>query len=228
MNNALSYVRDYLPDATIVDVGAAGTGTVALPPAWTDMLSSQGTARVQQALAMWDRFEADLPELLSTLRERLVSVDLLRYGSDQCSLLYGVQGKNRTLYYEAKNPLQRRLRPRVQVLWDRLPASVRDFYSLQDGWFYLASHSMGPSPAAEAFVLSDEDWDILERIEPPPVDLNQSVALFTNGMSGYVCVDVSKPEQQAGLLWWSNKAPKVSLDFWAFVDAWASLGLEEE
>lgn len=228
MSNALSYVRDYLPDATIVDVGAAGTGTVALPPAWTDMLSIQGAARVQQALAMWARFEADLPELVMKLRDRLVSVDLLRYGSDQHSLLYGVQGKNRTLYYEAKNPLQRRLRANVQAMWGRLPASVRDFYALQDGWFYLASHSMGPSPAAEAFVLSDEDWDILERIEPPPVDRNQSIALFTNGMSGYVCIDVSKPEQQAGLLWWSNKAPKVSLDFWAVVDAWASLGLDEE
>jgi hypothetical protein len=140
MSDSLSYVRGYLPDATIVDVKESGTGTVALPPAWTDILTRQGTARVQQALAMWARFEADLPELLSKLRDRLVSIDILRYGSDQCSLLYGVQGKQRILYYEAKNPLQRRLRPNVQALWDRLPASVRDFYALQDGWFYLASH----------------------------------------------------------------------------------------
>ena len=208
MSDALAYIHDYLPDATIVDGEAVRGLSTALPGSWTDVLSERGMSRVQRALAMWERFEEDLPELVAKLRDRLVSVDLLRYSGDQHSLLYGLQGKQRILYYEAKNPLQRRMRPNVASLWERLPSSVQDFYSLQDGWFYLASHSMGPSPAAEAFVLADEDWDILERIESPSVDLNQCVALFTNGMSGYVCIDVSKQEQQAGFIWWSNKAPK--------------------
>jgi hypothetical protein len=228
MSDTLSFVRDYLPDAVLLDEEARSSVTFALPPMWDDILSVEGNSRVARALGVWDRFEENLPELVEKLRDRLISIDLLRYRGDRLSLLYGLQGKQRVLYYEAKNPLQRRMRPNVSALWDRLPSSVQEFYSVQDGWFYLASHSMGPSPAAEAFVLADEDWDILERIEPPPVDLSQSIALFTNGMSGYVCIDVSRAEAQAGFLWWSNKAPKFSLDFWSVVDAWASLGLEED
>jgi len=228
MSDPLPYLHEYLPDATLENLRQAADAVSALPPAWTKLLAKEGGARVAETLAMWKPFEDYLPELTAKVRERLVSVDLLKSGGGRYSLLYGVQGKGRILYYEAKNPLQRRLTASVAPLWEQLPRSIQAFYALQDGWFYLASHSMGLLPAAEAFVVSDEDWDILERIETPSVDLDRSVALFTNGMSGYVCVDVSKQEQKAAFIWWSNKAPKYALDFWAVVDAWTALGLDAD
>ena len=228
MSDPLPYLREYLSDPSLESLSRVDAGRAELPQAWVDVLSVDGHARLERALSLWDPFAEQLPELIGKLKSSLVSLDLLRYGGEY-SLLYGIQGLQRTLYYEAKNPRRRKIKPNVSALWSRLPQSIQDFYSLHDGWYYLASHSMGLSPTEDVFVLSDEDWEVLERIDPPAVDLDKTLALFTNGMSGYVCVDLSKQKTDASaLIWWSNKAPKLDLEFWSVVDAWTVIGLESE
>ena len=85
---------------------------------------------------------------------------------------------------------------------------------------------MGLSPVEDFFFLADEEWGILEDIGKPPVDLEKTLAVYTNGMGGYVCLEL-QPEKLNCLLWWSSKPPKLDIDFWAVVDSWTVMGFQE-
>ncbi|NIA00224.1 SMI1/KNR4 family protein [Massilia sp. CCM 8734] len=221
----LHYLEKYCASPSIVALSDSGSGMEALPAEWIDLLSLEGKERISYVIALWERFGEGLSEVTDKLKSSLVSVDLLKEG-DTYSLLYGVSAAERILYYQAKNPICRKFNSKICSLWPRVPQSIRDFYAVHDGWFYLASHSMGLLPAEELFVLSDEDWGILDEIGLAPVNLDKTIAFFTNGMSGYVCLDVSPPKEEcAAMIWWSNKLPKMNLKFWDIIDSWTAIGL---
>ena len=228
-DSAIDYIRQYLPSAEFVspsDLSDEDRGV--LPQQWADLLAKRGAERTKEMLVCWSRFRDVLPDLVDKLTTDLQSVDLLRH-KGALSLVYGVNYDGRTIYYQAGNPNTRRRSNTVEKLWPRLPQRVREFYEFSDGWYYLASHSMGMSASADIFCLAAEEWGILDDLGPQPVDLEKTLALFTNGQFGYVCIDLSKAEpDQAGLIWWSDKAPKVNQDFWAVIDAWTVIGLEKK
>ncbi|WP_157359857.1 hypothetical protein [Caldimonas brevitalea] len=226
--NLMEYLRQYLVDPEIVRFGELSTAESSkLPPEWCELLSVEGEDRVSTTLQCWMRFEEQFPEIIRKMSERLDSVQLLRHKGGYL-LLYSIRSPSRLLYYASSNPRDRSLSPQLETLWRDLPSAVKEFYDFADGWYYLASRSLGLSPSKDIFILSDESWGILDEIEPPPVNLARTVALFTNGSFGYACVELSedKDPNSSGLIWWSDKAPKLNLDFWGVVDAWTSIGMD--
>ncbi len=222
----LDYLSDYLTNPEITSLASIGRDLNTLPESWIRILSVEGQERVSLVLDEWRRFGDCFYETTPKLESRLVSVELLKYENNY-SLLYEIEGPRQPLYYEAKNPLTKQAGKSIESLWLALPQNIRDFYDFHNGFFYLASHSLGPSPLEEIFLLSDEEWGILESIPTPPINLDQTIAMFTNGMSGYVCLDMTKkdPANEA-IIWWSNKAPKLDVQFWHIVDAWTAIGMD--
>jgi len=198
-----------------------------LPESWLGILSNDKDKRLSVALTYWKDFEVEFEQVVEYLENNLVSVDLIHHGFGYC-LLYGVRASNsaRILYYEGRNPKSKTINPMVLSVWDRLPEKLKSFYELHNGWFYLASGSMGLSPVEDFFFLDEEDWGVLEEISECPVNLEETLALYTNGMGGYVCIEFEESGLNS-LLWWSSKPPKLGLDFWAIVDSWTVMGFEE-
>ncbi len=228
MNDAaIDYVRKYLSGAEFVsltDLSDREKGT--LPKHWIDVLSKRGAERLKETLASWFRFRDVLPGLVDKLGAELQSVELLRH-KGTLSLVYEVNYNGKEIFYQSGNPITEKRSNTIERLWPLLPQRVRDFYEFADGWYYLASHSMGLSAFADVFCLADEEWGILDDIGPQPVNLEKTLALFTNGQFGYVCIDLGKANA-SGLVWWSDRAPKLDQDFWAVVDAWTVIGLEKQ
>ena len=225
-SNPIPYLSDYLSNPSIESLASIGGEVAQLPQSWIQFLALENNERITRVLAEWKKFGDCFYETIPKLEKNLVSVELLK-NEGEYSLLYEIKGPKQPLYYEAKNSLKKQVNNNIESLWPGLPHSIRDFYEFHNGFFYLASHSLGPSPLEEVFLLSDEEWGILESIPAPPVDLDKTIALFTNGMSGYVCLDMSKPDpENEAIIWWSNKAPKLDVKFWDIVDAWTAIGMD--
>lgn len=221
----IAYLRKYIKNPEIPSLDEIDSDLAALPKSWLHILSANGQDRINRVIDTWKNFGPHLSEITSKLESNLVSVQLLK-SDGEYSLLYEINGVNGPIYYEAKNPMNKTFTKSVAELWESLPQQIKDFYEWQNGWFYLASHSLGPSPSEEIFLLSDEDWVIFDEIEKPAVDLSKSIVLFTNGASGYVCIDLSKDPEHSALIWWSNKEPTLDLQFWDVVDTWTAIGMD--
>ena len=229
MNNTsvLEYLRDYVSQPRLLALTELDSAERdILPESWREVLSLEGLARVKKVLEYWADFANEFEQLIQYLKSNLETVDLLHHGKGY-SLLYGVRAakSRRVLYYDARNPNARTVSPAVSALWSRLPPELLRFYDFHDGWCYLASGGMGLSPGESCFVLSEEDWGILETIDPPRVNLHQTVVIFASGMGGYVCLDLSR-EPAACVLWWSSEAPELDLDLWPILDSWTTIGLD--
>ena len=225
-NSPFPYLNQYMKNPCLETLDSIGADVGVLPEAWIRILSVSGKERLACVIDEWRKFGDAFFEVIPKFEKDLVSVTLLK-NQEKYSLLYEISGKTKSLYYEAKNPFNRNFNKNIEALWPKMPESVRNFYDFHDGWFYLASQSLGPSPSEAIFLLADEDWGILDEIPGPPVNLDMTVALFTNGSSGYVCLDLSKPDtEHSALIWWSNKEPKLGIKFWDVVDAWMVLGMD--
>lgn len=222
----LAYLSRYATNPKIVSLNQFDFSAIEIPESWVQILSFEGKSRVSRALDYWHGFSNLMPELVSKLSETVLSIELLE-SNGEYSLLYEVASPNKSLCYEAKNPIARNFSNNISMHWEKLPDNIKRFYDFHDGWFYLASHSMGLSCSKDVFVLSDEDWGVLEEIDTPPIDMDKTISFFTNGTSGYVCLDLTKnnPELEANI-WWSNKSPTLDVDFWGVVDAWTTIGIE--
>jgi len=226
-DSLLEYLKSYVSDPKIISLDQLSEEErKKIPESWVEILSLKGDDRVKKALHYWGDFKKEFEQVIEYLQHNVVSIDLLHHGFGYC-LLYGVKAANsdRVLYYEARNPKAKNLNPVIADIWDRLPTQLIRFYEFHNGWYYLASGSMGLSPVEDFFFLDEEDWGILDEIGIPSIDLKQTLAIFTNGMGGYVCLEL-RDENISCLLWWSNKPPKVELEFWSLVDSWTAMGFE--
>lgn len=150
-------------------------------------------------------------------------------GKMSVQLLYELEKPDgRTMYYAGGNPLQKSMAASVQNAWGKLPTDFRRFYdSLHNGWYYLASNSMGPSPTEDFFILDDLEWGILEDLGDPGCDLKDLLAVYTNGMGGYVALSIEQKGAYGDVLWWKDKPPRLNIDAWAVMDAWTEIGLNK-
>lgn len=225
-NDCIEYLKKYLVAPSIESLPSIGADAVALPEKWIDILSVEGIERITRVMGEWTKFERYLPDVVARLRGNLKSVDLLKNAAGY-SLLYSIDSDKRILYYEAKNPLCRKMSENVKLLWPQVPESLRNFYDFHDGFYYLASHSNGLSPTEDIRLMADDEWGILDDIPEPPIDMNKSMIFFNNGGSGYVFIDLSHPgKEEAAVLWWSNDKPTYDVNFWSTIDAWTAIGME--
>lgn len=227
-DRVFEYLRHYVQNPRFVASGQLDrAGLDVLPAHWRSALALSGPPRVRAVLEQWAPFERVLPALVGRLRSSLQSIELLAHDGG-LSLIYELLENGRSLIYASDNPSARTPRPAVSRLWSALPASVRAFYEFADGWFYLASRSLGPAAVRDMFVLDEEEWGILDALpERPRLELSRTIALFTNGAFGYVCADTSRAEvESAGVVWWSDKAPRTEQHLWGLIDAWTVLGID--
>ena len=223
MDKAIEYARRFLADPRIIPpLAIDDTLRSQLPEWWQHVLLADGGRQVGLVLERWKGYRDRLPTTFEFLRQHLNEVRLLQ-DRDRVRLLYELEKDGETMYYAGGNPLRRVMNPSVARVWDRLPASLRQFYdSLHDGWCDLAAISLGPAPTEHFFILDDQEWGVLEDIGDPGCDLKDLVAIYTNGAGGYVAISVSR---KGDVLWWKDRAPRLNIDLWAVMDAWTEIGL---
>lgn len=234
MDKALQYLSKYLAEPSVLPTLRAGDPLMAeLPEWWHKVLFANSADRIHQTLQAWEGHRAQLPSVFEFLSAHLRSVNLLTdknlvTGKMSVRLLYELEKDGRTMYYAGGNPVRKSMAVSVQDVWGKLPADFRRFYdSFHNGWYYLASNSMGPSPTEDFFILDDLEWGILEDIDDPGCDLKDLLAVYTNGMAGYVALSIEQKGAYGDVLWWKDKLPRLNIDAWAVMDAWTEIGLNK-
>jgi len=224
----LEYLQKYVANPKILELAQLSPAEQGrLPVIWRDILSHEGDARLSVTLRYWQQYQVEFEQVVEYLADHLVSVHLIHHGFGYC-LLYGVTSADGagTLYYEGRNPVVKTISPDVAPLWDLLPKRLTSFYDeFHNGWYYLASGSMGLSPVEDFFFLDEEEWGILDEINEPSLDLAHTLAVYTNGMGGYLCLETHKPDLPC-LLWSAKKPPLLGLEFWPTADSWTTMGFE--
>ena len=198
-----------------------------LSESWHEILLLGNNERITKVLELWLPFSEEFSQVLAYFRNNLLSIDLIN-SSRGISLLYGIKanGSDNVMYYEGRQPVSTIEEQDLASFWSKVPDKLQKFYSqLHNGWYYFASQSMGLSPLQNIFVLSKEHWGIIDQLSTVPVDLSQSIAIFSNGMGGYVCLELLKNKTHT-FLWFHDEAPKTNLDLWPVVDTWILLGFE--
>ncbi|MBZ9558061.1 MULTISPECIES: hypothetical protein [unclassified Modicisalibacter] len=199
-----------------------------LPHSWIEILAVDGEKRVLKTIEQWRNFEAELSQVIEYMKKNLLRVSLIHHETGY-SLVYEINSSsgNKILCYEGRNPIEKKLDQNMEKHWPALPEQLRKFYdTLHNGWFYLASGSMGLSPVEDFFFLDEDEWQILEELETPLPNLSKTVSVYTNGMGGYVCLELTTYQPEC-LLWWKSNPPVLNLDLWPVVDSWTTMGFEE-
>lgn len=227
MDRALQYLSQYLSEPKLHSELRADDPLLAdVPDWWRQVLLAPTGDRVGRTLSAWVAHRPQLASVFELLTTHLRAVTLLT-DTTSTRLLYELEQGGRVMYYAGGNPLGKTMSPSVRDVWDKLPADFRSFYdSLHNGWYYLASNSMGPSPTEDFFILDDLEWGILDDIGDPGCDLKDLLAVYTNGMGGYVALSVGRREY-GDVLWWKDKPPRLKIDAWAVIDSWTEIGLNK-
>jgi hypothetical protein len=235
MESALQYLQKYLAEPRLVQAPEEIESLMPeLPDWWRVIFSSDESERVQRTLLKWEEYRIYFPSVVEFLSAHLRSVHLLSdknrmSGNNDTRLLYEVaKSDGRMMYYAGGNPSQKTIPPSVADIWTNLPSDFTHFYDdFHDGWYYVASNSMGPSPSEDFFVLDDLEWGILDDIGDPQCDLEDLVAVYTNGMGGYVCLSIEGNRPYGNVLWWKDRKPRFNVDIWGVIDAWTEIGMNK-
>lgn len=221
---AMEYLKKYTTDLQILSINDLKDPAAVLPASWLQVLSAKEEDRIGMMLKLWEPFHQVLENVFVCLQANLISIDLA-YHDFGYSLIYGIKSGDHIRYYEGRNPLSKNIPERINKYWSNLPEGLSDFYeNLHNGWFYFASESTGLSPVEKWSFLGDDQWNIVNELGNLGFSLNNMLTVYGNGMGDYVSLDVRNPKGES-ILWWHNKAPRRSIDFWIAVDTWTHLGL---
>lgn len=227
MSELLDYLKRYVRDVRLIEADTLATEDMErLPASWLGLLQLNARERVEATLALWRPFEIALSLTYAYLGEHLLAVDVI-HSFRGYSLLYTIRAQTgAVMYYEGLAPGSTKAADaRVSTLLAQCPEPLELLYhTLHDGFYYFASCSMGTRPLENVFVMDIHDWGILEG-KRSPIDLSRSLAVFNNGMGGYICLELIEPSPVAHV-WFSNRAPKLNVEFWPTLDTWIVLGFE--
>ncbi len=223
----LNYLKNYAANPSVLELDELVPDTRALlPETWLQLLEMKQQARVEAVIDLWQPFYFQFQQVIAYFKKHLESIDLID-SSRGLSLLYGVRAQSgEMLYYEGRLPVAENPNHAIDALWSKTTSELQKFYrELHNGWYYFASESMGLSSLQRIFVLSREEWGILDELPEVPVDLSRSLAIFSNGMGGYVCQELSDRNRKT-FLWFHDRPPKLNLEFWPLIDSWTLIGFE--
>ncbi|KZM41412.1 hypothetical protein OA92_13425 [Marinomonas sp. SBI22] len=225
--DALTYIKRFHSSPKILELSELSNIEMqSLPDSWIDILSKGEDKRLDQALKYWGKFEYEFPKLIERLSTGLLSVNLIHHMHGFC-LMYGIldNSRGRVFYYEARNPKEKEIKRSIHAEWSRLPIVFREFYEFHDGWYCLASDSMGPSPSKNIGYLTDGLISPSEIRQCDLLDESRCLKLFSNGAGANLCADFSKKDISY-LLWAHDDDPMLNVDLWLIMDQWTFNGLD--
>ena len=222
-DDLLNYLKRYVRDPKIVTIDDQVSG---LPAAWKNLLGLEQTERIKAVLQQWQGFKIEFQQVLAYLEKKLEAIEIIQSSRGLC-MIYAVRSQSdNIMYYEGRPPLEKNTNTEIEELWQQLNPRLNAFYrELHNGWQYFANESLGLSPVEKCFALSKHDWGILEQLDTVPIDLKQSLAIFSNGMGDYICQTFENNKEHT-FLWFHDQEPKYNLDLWPLVDTWTFIGFE--
>lgn len=214
MNIDSIFQENNLSEARIL----SASDEIKIPETWSFLLTEENKDK-KKALVIerWSDFSTLLPKTLNILEELLDDV-LLVFHQQQIKMVYLLLVDEEYVLYVGNMPTTD---SHIAILPDKL----QHFYKhLHNGWFENISGGLGLLPIEKVRFLSQSEWGLPQEILQS-TDLNQTYYVLHNGGNGYLCINIEDKENPKALIWWTNDAPKMDIDFWSYLDSWIEIGL---
>lgn len=214
MNIDSIFQENNLSEARIL----SASDEIKIPETWSFLLTEENKDKKKSlVIERWSDFSSLLPKTLNILEELLDDV-LLVFHQQQIKMVYLLLVDEEYVLYVGNMPTTD---SHIAILPDKL----QHFYKhLHNGWFENISGGLGLLPIEKVRFLSQSEWGLPQEILQS-TDLNQTYYVLHNGGNGYLCINIEDKENPKALIWWTNDAPKMDIDFWSYLDSWIEIGL---
>lgn len=214
MNIDSIFKENNLSEARIL----SASDEIKIPETWSFLLTEENKDKKKSlVIERWSDFSTLLPKTLNILEELLDDV-LLVFHQQQIKMVYLLLVDEEYVLYVGNMPTTD---SHIAILPDKL----QHFYKhLHNGWFENISGGLGLLPIEKVRFLSQSEWGLPQEILQS-TDLNQTYYVLHNGGNGYLCINIEDKENPKALIWWTNDAPKMDIDFWSYLDSWIEIGL---
>ena len=196
----------------------SATDEIKIPEMWSFLLTEEDKDKKKSlVIERWSDFSTLLPKTLHLLEELLEDVFLM-FHQQQIKMVYLLLVDEEYVLYVGNMPTTD---SHIAILPDKL----QHFYKhLHNGWFENISGGLGLLPIEKVRFLSQSEWGLPQEILQS-TDLNQTYYVLHNGGNGYLCINIEDKENPKALIWWTNDAPKMDIDFWDYLDSWIEIGI---
>lgn len=191
---------------------------IKIPETWSFLLTEENKDKKKSlVIERWSDFSTLLPKTLHLLEELLEDVFLVVH-QQQIKMVYLLLVDEEYVLYVGNMPTTD---SHIAILPDKL----QHFYKhLHNGWFENISGGLGLLPIEKVRFLSQSEWGLPQEILQS-TNLNQTYYVLHNGGNGFLCINIEDKENPKALIWWTNDAPKMDIDFWSYLDSWIEIGL---
>jgi hypothetical protein len=214
MNIDSIFQENNLSEARIL----SATDEIKIPETWSFLLTEEDKDKKKSlVIERWSDFSSLLPKTLNILEELLDDV-LLVVHQQKIKIVYLLLVDEEYVLYVGNMPT-------TDSQLAILPDKLQHFYKhLHNGWFENISGGLGLFPIEKVRFLSESEWGLPQEILQS-TDLNQTYYVLHNGGNGFLCINIENKENPKALIWWTNDAPKMNIDFWSYLDSWIEIGL---
>lgn len=214
MNIDSIFQENNLSEARIL----SASDEIKIPETWSFLLTEENKDKKKSlVIERWSDFSTLLPKTLHLLEELLEDVFLVVH-QQQIKMVYLLLVDEEYVLYVGNMPTTD---SHIAILPDKL----QHFYKhLHNGWFENISGGLGLLPIEKVRFLSESEWGLPQEILQS-TDLNQTYYVLHNGGNGFLCINIEDKENPKALIWWTNDAPKMDIDFWNYLDSWIEIGL---
>lgn len=191
---------------------------IEIPETWSFLLTEENKDKKKSlVIERWSDFSTLLPKTLHLLEELLEDVFLIVH-QQQIKMVYLLLVDEEYVLYVGNMPT-------TDSQLAILPDKLQHFYKhLHNGWFENISGGLGLLPIEKVRFLSQSEWGLPQEILQS-TNLNQTYYVLHNGGNGFLCINIEDKENPKALIWWTNDAPKMDIDFWSYLDSWIEIGL---
>ena len=214
MNIDSIFQENNLSEARIL----SASDEIKIPETWSFLLTEENKDKKKSlVIERWSDFSTLLPKTLHLLEELLEDVFLVVH-QQQIKMVYLLLVDEEYVLYVGNMPTTD---SHIAILPDKL----QHFYKhLHNGWFENISGGLGLLPIEKVRFLSQSEWSLPQEILQS-TNLNQTYYVLHNGGNGFLCINIEDKENPKALIWWTNDAPKMDIDFWSYLDSWIEIGL---
>lgn len=191
---------------------------IEIPETWSFLLTEENKDKKKSlVIECWSDFSTLLPKTLNILEELLEDVFLVVH-QQQIKMVYLLLVDEEYVLYVGNMPT-------TDSQLAILPDKLQHFYKhLHNGWFENISGGLGLLPIEKVRFLSQSEWGLPQEILQS-TNLNQTYYVLHNGGNGFLCINIEDKENPKALIWWTNDAPKMDIDFWDYLDSWIEIGI---